>query len=516
MDYEVVVVGAGLGGLTTAALLAARGVSVCVVERESTAGGCVADVEKFGYRFEPTAGLYAGFGEGEIVERVFAELPVEPPEARKIFPAYTVRTARGAQVRTGCEDEGEFDADLCAAFPECAGLAVDFFRELARIAETRRERARRPVSSRHATPRRRLYLFGKRHDSREEEDDALLDAARVQTVAERLGGAPARFRRFVDAQLQLFALCAGEECSLATAAEVFAHARRANYAIRGGAAALADALAGSIRRCGGTVRFDTTALRLAEGANFSATGVVLLSGETLRATRAVVSNLTAWDTYGKLARAAPPDPDERARLKALRGWGAYLVFFGVDEEAAARLPSTRVVALAEAGDVETGLDESSTFDPTRDLFALNVAPAWDARAPAGKRAATLAAFADSSEWFAYHEDEEEHEAQDARALEFWWERLHAALPELGAGAEVVETLTPRGYYERTRRRLGAAWGAARTREAAGAFGSLTHLPNLFLVGDTAAEANGVASVAEDALAVADRIAPPKKAMKSER
>ncbi len=40
MSYEVVVVGAGIGGLTTAALLAARGVSVCLLEKSSQTGGC--------------------------------------------------------------------------------------------------------------------------------------------------------------------------------------------------------------------------------------------------------------------------------------------------------------------------------------------------------------------------------------------------------------------------------------------------------------------------------------------
>jgi phytoene dehydrogenase-like protein len=510
MDYEVVVVGAGVGGLTVAALLAARGASVCVVERESRGGGCATSFEKFGYNFEPTAGLYSDWGDDGVHARVFAELPVAPPEARKVAPAYTVRMTDAPDVRVGGEDAGEFDAELCAAFPECAAFAVDFYRELTRISDARRERARRLLRSPTRTPSRLRLIFGARHDAKEVEDSTLLDAAHAQTVADRLNGASPRFRRFVDAQLQLFALCASDECSLDTAAEVLTRARRATYTLRGGAGALADALTESIRRSGGTVRFDTTALRLADS-NASAEGVVLLSGETVRATRAVVSNLTAWDTYGKLVGASRTNAVERARLKSLRGWGAYLVFLGLSEMAAARLPSTRIVALNNAG-VGVSLDESPAFDPARDLFALNVAPAWDARAPVGRRAATLAAFADASEWFAYHETEEEHEAQDSRTLEFWWERLHAALPELGADVEVIETVTPRGYYEQTRRKLGAVWGAARTRDAvsADAFGYLTHLPNFFMVGDTTADANNVAAVTELALALADRIAPPRR------
>ncbi len=82
MAYEVVVVGGGIGGLTAAALLAARGVSVCLLERASRVGGCAAGFEHLGHDFETGAGLYACWQPGELHERVFAELPVVPPVAR--------------------------------------------------------------------------------------------------------------------------------------------------------------------------------------------------------------------------------------------------------------------------------------------------------------------------------------------------------------------------------------------------------------------------------------------------
>src|SRR5919112_726140 len=106
MAHEVVVVGGGIGGLTAAALLAARGLDVCLLEKEAQAGGCAASFEKFGYTFEPTASLYAGWQPGEIHERVFAELPARAPEVRPASPAYVVRLPDKTEVSL-VEDESE-------------------------------------------------------------------------------------------------------------------------------------------------------------------------------------------------------------------------------------------------------------------------------------------------------------------------------------------------------------------------------------------------------------------------
>src|SRR3982750_241388 len=98
MAYDVVVVGGGIGGLTVSALLSVRGLSTCVLERQSQVGGCIGRVEFSGYEFEPGMGVYTSFGAGEIYERIFAELPVEMPSTARVTQPYVVRLADGADV----------------------------------------------------------------------------------------------------------------------------------------------------------------------------------------------------------------------------------------------------------------------------------------------------------------------------------------------------------------------------------------------------------------------------------
>ena len=105
MNYEVVVVGGGIGGLTAAALLAARGMRVCLLERESRVGGCVATFERLGYQFEPGAGLYAGWEPGGIHERILAELRIPAPEVKPVDPAYVVHLPDGAEIPVASDDE---------------------------------------------------------------------------------------------------------------------------------------------------------------------------------------------------------------------------------------------------------------------------------------------------------------------------------------------------------------------------------------------------------------------------
>jgi C-3',4' desaturase CrtD len=473
MNCEVVVVGGGIGGLTVAALLAQRGVDVCLLEREPKVGGCAASFEKLGYSFEQGYGLFTGWKPGEIHDRVFSELPVDPPKIHRWEPGYTVRLPDQSEIAL-VDDRDQFEDRLKKNFPECAEKAVAFYRKLESIGSALRGALQGAPDLLSASKSRRAFSLIKQGRI-----GAEILKVQQQSTLEQLDGVSPRFRRFIDVQLQAFAQATSTDVPYLHAALSLSGPRAGMFAVRGGAPGLADRLAESIKRSGGRIRLDTPVLRLSYDATHAAVGVDLLSGETVTASKAIVSNLTLWDTYGKLVGLNRMPAEIRKRLNGLRGWGAYLLFLGLDESASARLATDHVLAL-------TDWQHGEDYDATSSQLLFAAAPAWDARAPLGKRAVTVHSFTDVEEWFSFHRDETELEDKDQRMLERCWQQLHTAMPELGGDIEVIETATPRSFYDLTRRKLGMVGGMAPSGEGFWLDGPSfeTTLPNLFIVSDT--------------------------------
>jgi C-3',4' desaturase CrtD len=493
MDCEVLVVGGGIGGLTVAALLAQRGMDVCLLERASSVGGCAGSFDKFGYSFEQGDGLYTLWQPNEVHDRVFSELPVEPPEVRRLEPGYVVRLPDQSEISLSGDVE-KFEANLCSVFPECADQAVAFYRKLTPLSATLRRSQRGKsdfVPASNAQQADRVLT----------NDATQIFTANQQTTLDQLQGLPLRFRRFVDVQLQMLAQGNSAEVAYLYAALALSAARDGMFAIRGGASALANRLADSIKRSGGKIRLDTPVLRLSYDPTGDAIGVDLLSGETVTASKAIVSNLTLWDTYGKLVGLNRTPTEIRKQLKNIRSWGAYLLYLGMDEDAAASLTSDHLLTL-------TDWQDSQDYTPEGNQLLFYMAPSWDPRAPNGKRAVTVHAFTDVDEWFSFHSDETELEERDQQTLELRWQQLHSVMPELGDSIEVIDTANPRTFYDHTRRKLGMVGGVTPT--PGGLWMTqpsyLTSLPNLFLISDTTYP-GGMAGITEAALLLANKLVP---------
>jgi len=445
MEYEVVVIGGGIGGLTAAAVLAKRGMSVCLFERQSYAGGCAATVLHAKHQFEPTHGLYCGWETGEIYEQLFTELGEIGPRAHVVSPAYVVRMPDRLDIpRTS--SLLEFEAKLRGAFPECADVAIEFYRN---------------VSS-----------------------GRLINPAHLSLP----------FRRFIDVQLQTLLQCAGDECSNHLAAAAL-DVRRRFWSIEGGAQSLINTLLRSFKRSGGKLRLDSPVLRLAYGSDAFPIGVDLLSGERVTATRAIISNLTLWDTFGKLVGPARTPREISSQLKTLKAWGVYQSFLVLSELAISRLPAERIL-------IVTAVRPEGPYDPEEVQLVLSLAPLGKDQQDDARRNAVLSVYTRAPEWFSFHEDHSAHEERDQSMLEQVWSRLHEAMPELGDSVELIETATPQTFYETTRRRLGMI-GRPSGDGLSGSAESMARpitspFPNLWLVGDTVADGVGIEGVVASA------------------
>ncbi|MBQ1883572.1 MAG: NAD(P)/FAD-dependent oxidoreductase, partial [Bacteroidales bacterium] len=69
--YDVVVIGAGLGGLQCAYILAKQGMKVCVLEQNRLIGGCIQTFTRKNTKFDTGFHYIGGLDEGQPLNRIF-------------------------------------------------------------------------------------------------------------------------------------------------------------------------------------------------------------------------------------------------------------------------------------------------------------------------------------------------------------------------------------------------------------------------------------------------------------
>jgi len=94
---KVVVVGAGIAGLTSAAILSKLGFSVTLIEAHKQSGGCAGTFKRNGYIFDVGATQVAGLEMGGIHSRIFEFLQIKIPDASILDPSCIVDLNDGSK-----------------------------------------------------------------------------------------------------------------------------------------------------------------------------------------------------------------------------------------------------------------------------------------------------------------------------------------------------------------------------------------------------------------------------------
>src|ERR687884_12475 len=127
LDYDIIVIGAGIGGLTAAALLARAGYHVLALEGHIEPGGCASSFERKRpngdrYVFDVGATLFAGFEPGGAHHWVGRRLGITWP-VRPLEPAMPPETL-GDLARLATSIRPEM-ALLLAQLPRTVGRVLD-------------------------------------------------------------------------------------------------------------------------------------------------------------------------------------------------------------------------------------------------------------------------------------------------------------------------------------------------------------------------------------------------------
>lgn len=484
---RIVVVGAGVGGLTTAALLARGGMDVTVLEAHIYAGGCAGTFYHQGYRFDAGATLPAGFYPGGPMDVVGRALGIEEWPVRPVSPAMVVHLPDGTSVGR-LPGEHRWDERRRAFGAEC----VPFWRWQEDTADALWDLALRNPPWPPQTVGEMVRLAGEGlawlgddlgHRLRPE---MALDAGRP--VAAHLRGASERLRLFVDAQLLIAAQATSRTTNALYGASALDLPRRGVVHAAGGMGTVAATLVDAVREQGGQVHFRQEVTRIVTEGGWPVAVETRKGG--VFAADAVIVNLPPWNVARLLGDGVP------RRLRRLpprpQGvWGAFMAYVGLDGS-----------VLPDGFPLHHQVVVGEPFGNGNTVF-LSLSPAWDAgRAPEGRRALTMSTHTGLGQWWDLYEGD--RDAYEAQSQEFTERVLRAgerAIPGLREAASLILPGTPITFERFTRRAWGWVGGFPQT-SLFRAWGPRV-APGVWMVGDSIFPGQSVPAVALGGLRVAE-------------
>ena len=381
---KVVVIGAGIGGLTAAALLAHRGYAVKVFDQAIVPGGCASTFKRRGFTFDVGATQVAGLEPGGIHYQIFEELGIELPPASNCDPACAVFLPGEREPISVWRDPEKWKLERERQFP---GSAPFWAFMKAMFDYSWRFQQRNPV-----LPPRSLWDIWQLGTALRP-DTLLTVPFTFSTVGDILRGyglyENRRLRTFLDMQLKLYSQTTADKTAVLYAATALgvSQAPHGLSHLKGSMQVLSDRLTASLIRDGGELYMRHTAEAIEiEHNKPTQVKVTNKKGDSwLENADHVVANVTVQN----LVRLAQGND----KINKMKGYdrrveklppssGAFVIYLGVEQSA---VPANCPPHLQFLYDYDGPIAENNS------LF-VSVSRPGDGRAPAGKATIIASSF----------------------------------------------------------------------------------------------------------------------------
>ncbi len=483
---KIVIIGAGVGGLTTAAFLAKAGFDVTVLEAQSYPGGSAGTFTHKGYRFDAGATVAGGFqpnGPHTIA-------------AERLGIRFDVHLHDPAWVAHLPDREVAFtrdNADMLKQFPHSAG----FWSEQSALADLGWTLSAQglPFPPADTAELVQLARVGLSNFPRDLRMIPFAFMSAHQWMRLRGMGSDSAFVRLIDAQLLISAQTISRNANAIYSATALDLARQGVYHVTGGIGGISETLAHAVETFGGQVLYKHRVQRIVVNAG-RVTAVETTRGMHGKAVEYfpadfVIGNLTPW-SLDELLSDASPDALRREVSTRTEGWGAFVLHLGIRADGLEGFPDHHQVV----SDYDQPLGEG------RSIF-LSISPSWDStRAPVGYRAVTMTTHTHVSQWWdALKSDPADYDARKAEYADRMLTAVERAIPGFRARIALKMTGSPITYQFYTGRHLGMVGGFPQTLLFK-ARSPRTGIPNLRLVGDSIFPGQSTAGVTLGAMRVA--------------